>query len=225
MAHALLDAFKAGRETAGIAAPSANRFGRVSPTTAADVRADLGDDVDLVLDGGPCTVGIESTIVDCSGPGMAIVRLGGVPRARVEELTGGPVELRIAGETSAPGTLAAHYAPSAHVELIDEHRLRSRSAALLAEHERVGVLALEPPTDLPAGVVVLERPADVDDYARVLYARLREADRLALDVLLAVVPPSEGVGEGIAAAVTDRLTRASTGSASTGSASALDEAT
>jgi L-threonylcarbamoyladenylate synthase len=202
-AHALLGAF-----AGGIAAPSANRFGRVSPTTAADVRADLGDDVDLVLDDGPCTVGIESTIVDCSRPTVAILRLGGVSRARVEELLGGPVELRTAGETSAPGTLAAHYAPSARVESIEGAAIAARATALLAAGERVGVLCLDPAPDLPAGVVALKPPIDVDDYARVLYARLRDADRHGLDVLLVVPPPSDGIG----AAVADRLTRAAGGS-------------
>jgi L-threonylcarbamoyladenylate synthase len=207
-AHALLVAFRLEKETAGVAAPSANRFGRVSPTTAADVRADLGGDVDLVLDGGPCTVGIESTIVDCSGPTIAILRLGGVSRARVEALLGGPVQLRIAGETGAPGTLAAHYAPAARVELVERGELQARSAALLAQHQKAGVLALDPPRDLPAGVVVLEPPTDVDDYAHVLYARLRDADRHDLDVLLVVPPPTDGIG----AAVADRLTRAAAGS-------------
>jgi L-threonylcarbamoyladenylate synthase len=220
-AHALLAAFTSekggGRKPeGGIAAPSANRFGRVSPTTAADVRADLGDDVDLVLDDGPCMVGIESTIVDCSGPTVAILRLGGVPRERVEELLGGPVRLRIAGETSAPGTLAAHYAPSACVENIENMAIPARATALLAAGKRVGVLGLDPPGDLPAGVVVLAPPIDVDDYAHVLYARLRDADRHGLDVLLVVPPPTDGIG----AAVADRLTRAAAGSTSP-----LDEAT
>ena len=207
-AHALLTAFRTENGGAGVAAPSANRFGRVSPTTAADVRADLADDVDLVLDDGPCTVGIESTIVDCSGPTVAILRLGGVMRSHIEELLGEPVELRIAGETSAPGTLAAHYAPSARVENIEQAAITARAVALLAAGKRVGALCLDPPGDLPAGVVVLDAPTDVDDYARVLYARLRDADRHDLDVLLVVPPPYDGIG----AAVADRLTRAAAGS-------------
>ena len=108
IALALLRAFGGG-----VAAPSANRFGRVSPTTAADVFADLGDDVDVILDGGPCRVGVESTIVDCSRPEPAILRLGGTPRERVEELLGRAVPLLDAGEVRAPGTLESHYAPRA----------------------------------------------------------------------------------------------------------------
>jgi L-threonylcarbamoyladenylate synthase len=200
VALALLDAFGAG-----IAAPSANRFGRVSPTTAADVRADLGDDVDLVLDGGPCAVGVESTIVECSGPDPAILRLGGVSREQIEELLGRKVLLQVDGETPAPGTLPAHYAPSARVFVVDGEGAQERARSLLAAGQRVGLLAIQPPADLPLGIEILDAPADVDDYARVLYARLREADRRRLDVLLAIPPPEVGLG----AAVADRLRRAS----------------
>ena len=192
----------------GIAAPSANRFGRVSPTTADDVRHDLGDDVDLVLDDGPCRVGVESTIVDCSGSAPAILRLGGVTRERVEELVG-PVELRVRGEAPAPGTTPSHYAPEASVELIDPGAAGDRAQGLMARGVRVGLLALEALPTPPEGLVILDRPVDVEDYARVLYARLREADRLALEVLLAVPPTSAGIG----AAVTDRLERAAAGAA------------
>ena len=107
-AQALLRAFGGG-----VAAPSANRFGRVSPTTADDVRADLGADVDVVLDGGPSRVGVESTIVDCSGAEPAILRVGGISREKIEEIVGRPVPVRDRGEVRAPGTLASHYAPRA----------------------------------------------------------------------------------------------------------------
>ncbi len=128
----------------GVAAPSANRFGRVSPTTAADVRADLGADVDLVLDGGPCRVGVESTIVDCSGAHPAIARLGGVSREQVEDLLGAPVPILNAGEVRAPGTLASHYAPRARVEVVDGSALAARVTAALDDGERVGVIGAEP---------------------------------------------------------------------------------
>jgi L-threonylcarbamoyladenylate synthase len=199
IALALLESFGGG-----VAAPSANRFGRVSPTTAADVRADLGSDVDLVLDGGPCAVGVESTIVDWSGAHPVILRLGGVARARVEAIVGERVDVRTDGEIAAPGTLASHYAPSARVLIVDADEVRSRAAELVARGERTGLLALAGSADAGCDVVVLDPPSDVDDYARVLYARLREADRLGLDVLLAVVPGSAGIG----AAVADRLVRA-----------------
>jgi len=190
----------------GIAAPSANRFGRVSPTTADHVRTELGSEVDVVLDGGPCAVGVESTIVDCSGEPLALLRLGGVPAEHVEEIVGEPVARRTSGEVAAPGTLAAHYAPTARVHVVSAGDVAARAAGLLAAGERVALLAAEPlPPDLPTGLVVLDPPADAAGYARLLYARLRDADCVGADTVLAVPPEDEGIG----AAVVDRLTRAS----------------
>ncbi|MEX2256609.1 MAG: L-threonylcarbamoyladenylate synthase [Acidimicrobiia bacterium] len=201
VAAALLHAFDGG-----IAAPSANRFGRVSPTTADDVRADLDGEVDVVLDGGACTVGVESTIVDCTTVPPAILRLGGIPRALVEELIGSSVALRTSGETASPGTMAAHYAPDARVIVVDAGDVAARATGFLAGGDRVGLLSVQPvPRDLPEGLVVLDSPVDADDYARMLYSQLRDADRRGLDVVLAVAPTTEGIG----AAVLDRLTRAS----------------
>lgn len=188
----------------GIAAPSANRFGRVSPTTAEDVRADLGDDVDVVLDDGPCSVGVESTIVDCSGTEPVILRPGGVPRERIEAIVGKPVQLRRGGPVSAPGSFKSHYAPEATVLLVEFGELGDRAASLVAAGKRVAVLAPGSQPGLPEGTVVLDAPQDLEEYARVLYARLRDADRLAVDVLLVVPPPDAGVDT----AVLDRLRRA-----------------
>ena len=199
VALALLHAF-----AGGIAAPSANRFGHVSPTTADDVRADLGDDVDVVLDDGPCTVGVESTIVDCTGDELVILRPGGVTRELVEKVSAQKVVVGRDGLTRAPGTLKSHYAPEATVLVVDRDDLAPRATALLAADQRVAVLAPGPVPALPADVVVLDGPADSDEYARVLYARLREVDRRGVDVLLAVPPPDAGVG----VAVGDRLRRA-----------------
>jgi L-threonylcarbamoyladenylate synthase len=199
VALALLHAFGGG-----IAAPSANRFGHVSPTTADDVRADLGDDVDVVLDDGPCTVGVESTIVDCTGDELVILRPGGVTRELVEKVSAQKVVVGRDGLTRAPGTLKSHYAPEATVLVVDRDDLAPRATALLAADQRVAVLAPGPVPALPADVVVLDGPADSDEYARVLYARLREVDRRGVDVVLAVPPPDAGVG----VAVGDRLRRA-----------------
>lgn len=193
----------------GIAAPSANRFGRVSPTRASDVRADLGDDVDMILDGGPCTVGVESTIVDCTSEPPVILRLGGVPREAVEGLLDVAVPVLDTGAIAAPGTHAAHYAPRTQVRVLTDAEVLERAGSLLRCGRRVGLLAMSPPENPPEGLVVLEPPADVDDYARVLYRRLREADARALDDLLVVPPPPTGIG----AAVADRLRRAAAGSA------------
>jgi len=185
----------------GVAAPSANRFGRVSPTTAADVFADLGDDVDVILDGGPCRVGVESTIVDCSRAQPAILRLGGVPHERVEEILGRQVERLDAGEVRAPGTLASHYAPRASVEFADRDSLPDRVEAALADDQRVGVIGVDDPR---AVVEVLGVPRDGDEYAHDLYRMLRDADARGLDRVVAVLPEATGVG----AAVADRLRRA-----------------
>lgn len=188
----------------GLAAPSANRFGRVSPTCAADVAADLGDDVDLILDGGPCGVGVESTIVDCSGAAPLMLRLGGVTEDDLAAVLGEVPERLTQGQIAAPGTRRSHYSPQARVVVCAEDEVLDLAAALVAGGEAVGLLAPAPPAALPATVVLLGPPADARDYAHVLYARLREADLEGLDVLLAVPPPEEGIG----AAVADRLRRA-----------------
>jgi len=199
VAQQLLDRFGGG-----VAAPSANRFGRVSPTTAEHVRADLGPDVDAVLDGGPCRVGVESTVVDCAHDAPVILRLGGVARERVEAIVGAPVPVCDDGRRPAPGTLPAHYAPDADVVIVAAPDVASRARRLVDDGLRVGLLAAAPPPDLPAAVTLLPAPVDVDELARELYGLLREADRRGLDVLLAVAPPPTGLG----AAVADRLARA-----------------
>jgi len=198
----------------GIAAPSANRFGRVSPTTAAHVLADLGDDVDLVLDGGPCRVGVESTIVDLTAERPVVLRAGGVSVDRLEEVLGHPVEVHVSAERSdagarAPGMLEAHYAPNARVVLGSEHELVELLIDILkSANGPVGLLAESALVGLPEDIVVLEPAGTADDYAAVLYSRLRQADRLGLDVLVCVPPPAVGVG----LAVNDRLRRAAASS-------------
>ncbi|HEY4397548.1 MAG TPA: Sua5 family C-terminal domain-containing protein, partial [Acidimicrobiia bacterium] len=129
---------------------------------------------------------------------------GGVTRERIEEVSGQAVGVRSDGLVRAPGTLKSHYAPEATVLVLDRAELADRARALVAAGERVAVLAPGPIPGLPADVVVLDAPANDDEYARVLYARLREADRRDVDVLLAVPPPDTGVG----VAVGDRLRRA-----------------
>ena len=185
VARALLDAFGGG-----IAAPSANRFGRVSPTTARHVRDDLGGDVDLVLDGGSCAVGVESTIVDVTGAEPVLLRVGGVSEERLAELVGARLARRTAGEVAAPGTLESHYAPVARVELVRAAELAARAQCLRAAGLSVGVL---------------DAPDDVGEYARGLYRGLRALDRRGVDVILAVLPVHT---EGVGAAVADRLRRA-----------------
>jgi L-threonylcarbamoyladenylate synthase len=187
----------------GLAAPSANRFGRVSPTTAADVRADLGDDVDMVLDGGPCSVGVESTIVDFTGDHPVILRRGGIGGEQLEEILRRPVPVD-PGASGAPGTLPSHYAPRAEVKIVDELDVTDHAKRLLEAGMRVGILATHPVRDLPDGVIQLDPPGDTREYARVLYSRLRDADRFGIEVLLAVPAHHGGIGD----AVRDRLRRA-----------------
>ncbi len=202
---------------AAIAAPSANRFGRVSPTTADHVRADLGDEVDLVLDGGPCAVGVESTIVDLAGDRPEVLRLGGVDVADLAEVLGerpsvvtAPDAEPAAGSGArAPGMLASHYAPQAHLVLVEPGDGLVERVAHQVERGAVGggsvaVLAPEALVGLPAGAVELEPTGPPEDYARVLYDRLRQADRLGVDLIVAVAPAPGGMGD----TVRDRLTRA-----------------
>ena len=199
----------------GVAAPSANRFVRISPTTADDVRAELGNEVDVVLDGGPCAVGVESTIVDMSTWDSAkkpactptILRPGAVTAAMLEEALGSQVSLHVGVDhptVRAPGTLDSHYSPNARVEVSSATGVRRRARVLVAEGLRVGVLA---PTLLrvPPEVHHFDPAGDSAAYARCLYRRFREADSIGLDVLLVVPPDSDGVG----LAVVDRIRRAS----------------
>ncbi|MBL8919337.1 MAG: threonylcarbamoyl-AMP synthase [Myxococcaceae bacterium] len=189
----------------GVAAPSANRFGRVSPTTAQHVRDELGADVEVVLDGGPCRVGVESTIVDLSGRAPRLLRPGGVAREAVERVLGRPVPLASqATDVRAPGMLASHYAPRAGLWLVTAEALAGEVSSRLASGAKVAVLAARG-VPVPAGVTRFEVEDEDAAYARALYATLREVDARGLDVVLAVPPPESGVG----LAVVDRLRRAS----------------
>jgi L-threonylcarbamoyladenylate synthase len=187
----------------GVAAPSANRFGQVSPTTAEHVRQDLGDEVELILDGGPCTVGVESTIVDLSSGEPAILRPGGLPAEELERVLGRPVPLRTASTVRVSGSLASHYAPRAGVVLVEPAEAAARAESLRAQGLQVGVLgpsSLALPRELPR----FDIPTDPAGAARLLYLRLREADQQGLDVLVACLPAARGLG----LAVRDRLARA-----------------
>jgi L-threonylcarbamoyladenylate synthase len=187
----------------GVAAPSANRFGRVSPTTAEHVATDLGEDVAVILDGGPCAVGVESTIVDCTDPSnLRVLRVGGLAVAEIERIVGAPVGYATLGEVAAPGTLRSHYTPDARVVIVSADELVPTFGAY--DPSRVGLIALAGVAQAVTRVTVLATPVTVDDYARDLYAAFRHADTLGLDVVF-VVPPT---GDGIAAAVRDRITRA-----------------
>lgn len=187
----------------GLAAPSANRFGRVSPTTAEHVRVDLGDDVDLILDGGPCTVGVESTIVDLSSGAPAILRPGGLAAEELERVLGRPVPVRTSSTVRVSGSLASHYAPRVGVVLVEPSEAVERAESLRLQGLQVGVLG-PARLALPRDFVRFDIPEDAAGVARLLYLRLREADMAGLDVLVACLPPAQGLG----LAVRDRLARA-----------------
>ena len=174
----------------GIAAPSANRFGQVSPTTAEHVRDDLGTDVDLVLDGGPSAVGVESTIVDCTTDPPSILRPGAITAIDIGRILSEPPPLLGGGPSRAPGMLESHYAPRCHVVLADTADQAQALADASAAHGR--------------RTEVLDPHVATVDYARNLYQWLRDADERSIEVLVAVLPPAEGIGH----AVRDRLTKA-----------------
>jgi L-threonylcarbamoyladenylate synthase len=187
-----------------VAAPSANRFGRVSPTRAEHVRDDLGDRVDFILDGGPCSVGVESTIVDLSSGEPAILRPGGVTREQLEAVLGRLVPLRHGGPVRSPGQHALHYAPRAEIVIVGADELPKRAADLIAAGRRVVVLGSPSAGQLPSRLEILPLPDPLADLARSLYDILREVDRRGFDVALVTLPPDEGLGLAIA----DRLRRA-----------------
>lgn len=190
-----------------VAAPSANRFGRPSPTTAADVADELGDAVAVILDGGPCEIGIESTVVDLTCDPPQVLRPGRISAEQVAQVLGGPVDAVASGPARAPGMLESHYAPGARVEVVAGGEVAARAAAFDADGARVAVLAPDAVNGLPAAVLVLGPVGSPDHYAARLYAAFRRADAEGAEVILAVPPPAEGIG----VAVRDRLQRASAG--------------
>jgi L-threonylcarbamoyladenylate synthase len=199
VALGLLEAFVAAGGK-GVAAPSANRFGNVSPTTANAVAAELGGylaDGDQILDGGACDVGVESTIIDCTGDTPKILRPGAITLEMIEKSTG----LKVIGSVEEPeirvsGSLDSHYAPEATV-VLDQSPTAGQGFIAMAD-----VVAAE-------GVVRLAAPRTNEEFAQVLYAALRAADEQGLSTVVVQQP----VGDGIAIAIRDRLKRAAHGSA------------
>ena len=186
----------------GLAAPSANRFGHVSPTTAAHVVADLGDEVDYVLDGGPCPIGVESTIVDCTVDPPQLLRPGAITAEQIATLLG-HAPAAAAGPSRAAGMLASHYAPRATVVLVDS--ADSLAAATAAAVGRVAVIGRSLAPDPPPGVDgSAASDAQLAHYAATLYAQLRDADEAGAAVIIAVLPPAAGLGH----AIRDRLVKA-----------------
>lgn len=189
----------------GLAAPSANRFGRLSPTRPEHVVAELDGAVDLILDGGPCRVGLESTILDLTGDEPHLLRPGAVSLAALEAVLGRPVARGGKSRVRAPGSLPAHYAPATPLVLLAGDRLW-QEAARQAATARIAVLTHSGAESLPRATVVT-LPSRPEDYARELYATLRELDAGGFDLILVeAVPESE---EWLA--IADRLQRAAAG--------------
>lgn len=192
----------------GLAAPSANRFGRVSPTTAAHVRDEFGDAL-LVLDGGPCAVGIESTIIDATRGAPVLLRPGQIGRAAIEAACGVRLRERDVFATDAPrasGTLAAHYAPNARLRLMTARELQAGLDLLGADAQRAGlaVYARSPLQRVAAGVLLRRMPDDAEATAQQLFAVLRDFDAQGARLIWVESPPESGDWDG----VRDRLQRA-----------------
>jgi len=205
LALALLHAFNGG-----IAAPSANRYGRISPTSAAHVRSELGAAVTLVLDGGPCAVGIESTIVDLSTGTPRILRPGAITGADIARVLREALATQTQ-ENSTPrvaGSHAAHYAPGTPLRLVAGDQLADAISAALTAGLRVAVLARSAEPSVVGNLTWHAAKADAVGYAHDLYATLRTLDSAGCDLLLVEAPPP------IAAwtAIVDRLQRAACGS-------------
>lgn len=209
LAHALLEAAQAAGID-GIVAPSANRFGRLSPTSAAHVIEELGAAVAVVLDGGSCAVGIESTIVDVSGGVPRVLRPGMITDDDIRACTGAigtPDDDTVAPRVA--GALPAHYAPRTPLELVAPEHYVARVAALRAAGEVVGLFA--PPAILAAcapGAHAVAAPTAPAAYARALYATLRTLDAGECRRIVVAMPPAGAAWQGIR----DRLTRAARGS-------------
>ena len=211
VAQALLRAFAgggaghrldaAGHRFDGVAAPSANKFGRISPTTAAHVRSDLGGEVDMILNGGACEVGIESTIVDCSRGQPVLLRPGAITAADIARVAG--VALRQADHEAprSPGALESHYAPGHPLRLVAAERWNE---TLSQTRCRRAVLSLreQPPGDV--SVRWIRMPRDAVGYGHGLYAGLRALDGCDCELILVEAPPSGTDWDGIH----DRLSRA-----------------
>ena len=191
----------------GIAAPSANRFGRVSATTAEHVREEFGDAVACVLDGGAADVGIESTIVDCSGAVPTLLRPGWITPQQLEAVLGVPLAVADAAAPRVSGTLEKHYAPRTPLMLVEGDLVVELARSLVRQGKRVAALVRTALRPLMDGLVWVAAPDDAAGFAHDLYANLRELDQAGCDVILVEQPPERAEWF----AIRDRLNRAAAG--------------
>jgi len=192
----------------GIAAPSANRFGRISPTCARHVAGELGERVDVILDGGACRIGLESTIIDLSGEQPVLLRPGAISRQQIEALLRTDLLLMPRTEIHAPGMLAVHYAPVTPAMLCAAERLQEMILQLTVEKQRkVGVLTCRYSLQECRNVRCIHLSDQADAYARSLYDAMRQLDALHLDSILIEQPPQTEAWQ----AVHDRLRKATVG--------------
>ncbi len=198
MAQQLLTAFGGG-----IAAPSANRFGRLSPTKPEHVRDEFSDAIKVILDGGESQIGLESTIVSCLDNQARLLRPGYITRSQLEHVVG---ELLIGGTAPrTPGDQKQHYAPTTPLELVSSDELEGRASEITARQERVAVLAMRPPLQTQRHMTWINAGKKPDTYAHNLYNHLRTLDRAATLRILVQAPPQDEKW----AAILDRLQRAS----------------
>ena len=199
VAQQLLRAFGSG-----IAAPSANRYGRISPTRAEHVRDEFGDAVKVILDGGDCKIGLESTIVSCVDAVPRVLRPGSITVSQLRAVVPGLMDGAAASGPRVPGSDAKHYAPSMPLSIVTSGKLEEVVAQLTSEHERVAVLATRPPRVANRFMTWINAGRRADVYGRDLYVNLRTLDKSgAREILVEEVPPGEPWD-----AVRDRLRRA-----------------
>lgn len=188
----------------GIAAPSANRYNHISPTRGEHVASELGDSVDLILDGGSCRVGLESTIIDLTGARPLLLRPGHITPQQLEEVLQTSVTAPQQTATRAPGMLAVHYAPVTTARLCPGYELQAELYRLIKKNRKIGLLAYSGKWEGGGETVVLSMPDQAEAYGRSLYAALRKLDDMALDIILIEQPPLNEHW----LAVNDRLSKA-----------------
>ncbi|WP_347988331.1 L-threonylcarbamoyladenylate synthase [Methylomonas sp. AM2-LC] len=188
----------------GIAAPSANRFGHISPTQAGHVAEELGDSVDCILDGGPCSVGVESTIIDLTDTHPTLLRPGRITRSQLKNVLHTEIRLSSQNKIRAPGLLAVHYAPHTMALLCPAETLIAMVDEMCSKGKNIGILAF---SDVIAALPcphLIQLPECAEHYETALYSALRELDNLQLDTILIEQPPDHEAW----AAVNDRLNKA-----------------